>query len=207
MADKTDAKHFNRFRGVKALKGSHPGVRRLKRKSEEPSIHGNKVWSSSFAVIDYLHHNPISKGARVLDIGCGWGLTGIWLAKRFGAKVTGIDADPAVEPYLKLQAEENKVDIEFRQARYQQLKRKDFEGVELVIGADICFWDELTEPLFKMVRRANEAGVERVIVADPGRPPFWALANKAERKLEADLIAHRISKPRPAEKQLLIVAA
>jgi len=86
-----------RFRGVKALKASHPDVRRLKRERDDPSLHGNKVWRSSFALIDYLHRHPIPRGARVVDVGCGWGLTGIWLAKTFAdtspaastAKTTG----------------------------------------------------------------------------------------------------------------------
>ena len=70
------AKHWTTFRGARALKSSHPEVRRLKRQSEDPSLHGNKVWHSSFALIDYLHRHPLPRGARVIDVGCGWGLTG-----------------------------------------------------------------------------------------------------------------------------------
>jgi len=203
----TDDRHFHSFRGVKALKSSHPGVRKIKRNNDEPSIHGNKVWRSSFALIDYLHKNPIPEGSRVLDIGCGWGLTGIWLAKQFNAEVISIDADDAVEPYLKLQCDINNVSTTFRQARFEALKKKDFSGVELVVGADICFWDELTKPLYKMIKRAWQAGVTRTIVADPGRPPFWALAEKAGEKLDGDVIAHTVTRPRKSEKQLLIVSA
>jgi len=193
------------FRGVKALKASHPDVRRLKRQRDDPSLHGNKVWRSSFALIDYLHRHPIPRGARVVDVGCGWGLTGIWLAKTFGARVLSVDADAAVQPYLELQARINDTAVEFRRSRFEGLRRRDLEGVELLVGADICFWDEMTAPLFKLLRRAMNAGVTRSIIADPGRPPFWALARKAEEKLDGDVIAHKIRRPKPAEKQLLVV--
>lgn len=197
--------HWITFRGVKALKSSHPDVRRLKRERDDPSLHGNKVWRSSFALIDYLHRHPIPRGARVVDVGCGWGLTGIWLAKTFGARVLSVDADAAVQPYLELQARINGTAVEFRRARFEGLGRRELEGVELLVGADICFWDEMTGPLFNLLRRARNAGVTRSIIADPGRPPFWSLAQKAEEKLDGDVIAHAVRRPRPAEKQLLVV--
>lgn len=197
--------HWDSFRGIKALKSSHPEVRRIKRQNDDPSLHGNKVWRSSFAVIDYLHHNPLPRGARVLDVGCGWGLTGIWLAKTYGADVLAVDADPAVEPYLQLQAELNKVKVTFATRRFEELRKRDLEGVHTMIGADICFWEEMVQPLFKLLKRARKAGVVRSIVADPGRPPFWSLAERAEARLDATVITHRVNKPRPAQKPLLIV--
>ena len=39
-----------------------------------------------------------------------------------------------------------------------------------LMGTDICFWDEMTTPLFELIQRARAAGVEQVLIADPGRP-------------------------------------
>jgi len=196
--------HFTTYRGVRALKSSHPEVRRLKRERDDPSLHGNKVWHSSFALIDYLHRHPVRQGARVVDVGCGWGLTGIWLAKTFGARVLSVDADPAVAPYLALQARINGVDLEFREGRFEQLRGKLLEGADLLIGTDICFWDEMVQPLYLLLRRAGRAGVQRAVIGDPGRPPFWALSQRVEEKLGGRVHEHRAQRRSGAPKQLLV---
>lgn len=201
---RSDATHWYTFRGVRALKASHPEVRWLKRHEESPSLHGNKVWHSSFALIDYLHRHPVSPGARVIDVGSGWGLNGIWLARRYGARVLAIDADPAVEPYLRLQARINRVEVEFLPRRFEQIGSRLLEGVELVTGTDICFWDEMVDPLYRLLHRAGKAGVQRAIIGDPGRPPFWALSKRVEKRLGAEVIEHASGRRGAAAKQLLV---
>lgn len=194
-----------RTHGVTALLASHAEIQRLKRGGHTPSIHGNKIWRSCFALIDYLHRHPIPPGSKVMDVGCGWGLTGIYLAKRYGAQVVAIDADDDVEPYLAVHAEANGVDVTFRQQRFQQITTAELKGVHTLVGSDICFWDELTGPLYNLVRRALRAGVSQVLIADPGRPPFWDLAERCEQHLDAEVIEKRISHPVKTSKQLLLV--
>ena len=93
-----------RFHGVKMLTSSHPEIRRIKRSDAQPSIHGNKLWKSSFLLIDYLRKNPPEHCKTVMDAGCGWGMGGIYCAKAFGSKVISVDADKDVFPYLKANA-------------------------------------------------------------------------------------------------------
>ena len=57
--------------GTLALTASHPAVKKLKRLDQTPSIHGNKVWGSSFVIMDYLIENPIPENKKVVDVGCG----------------------------------------------------------------------------------------------------------------------------------------
>jgi predicted nicotinamide N-methyase len=192
--------------GTFALTASHPEVKKLKRLNKTPSIHGNKVWGSSFVIMDYLIENPMPKNKKVLDVGCGWGLTGVFLAKTYEANVIGMDADPAIAPYLQLHAELNNVCIAFVKKRFQQINKADFSNVHTVIGADICFWTELTEPLYKMIKRALKAGVKQIIIGDPGRQPFYDLAQLCEQTLpNAVSITRRITAPKASTKNLLII--
>jgi predicted nicotinamide N-methyase len=205
MSTSSTTTHAVSYLGTLALKSSHPAVKKLRRDGHEPSIHGNKVWRSSFVLMNYLKSNPLPEGARVIDAGCGWGLTGIYLAKRFRAEVTGIDADADVAPFLAAQAGINKVEIDFQRKKFHQIRKQDLMGVHTVIGADICFWDELVKPLYRLIGRAMSAGVEQVLIADPGRSPFWELGKLCEQKFNASTIERRISKPYATSKQILVV--
>lgn len=194
-----------RTRGITILQKSHPDIRRLRREAHIPSIHGNKVWNSSFVVMDYLKRHRPPEGSRHMDIGCGWGVLAVYSAKRLGLDVTAVDADPDVFPYLDLHAERNGVTITTRRARFERLTRQQMQGVHTITGADVCFWDELTPVLFKLIRRALSAGVQQIIIADPGRAPFYALAEQCIERFDARLEERRTSTPRPASADLLII--
>ena len=198
-------RHFIEYLDIKALRSTHPGVRKLKRAQNSHSAHGNKVWRSSFVLMDYLTTYPPETQSRVLDIGCGWGLTGLFLAKQYHAQVTGIDIDSSVEPFLALQAQVNQCQMEFEERDFNTLSSEELTQYQLMIGTDICFWDELTQPLFDLIERSLNAGVERIIFADPGRPPFWSLAELCVQKLDASVFTRRIYEPWKTEKYLLVV--
>ncbi|KRP18788.1 MAG: hypothetical protein ABS23_06760 [SAR92 bacterium BACL16 MAG-120619-bin48] len=199
--------HLLTYKGVSALRASHPRVRQLKRQQQGHAAHGNKVWRSSFVLMDYLSTWGVPSGAQVLDIGCGWGLTGIYLAKCHGAIVTGLDIDASVEPFLRLQAELNNCNIAFQAREFESLKRKELAQYHTLMGTDICFWDEMTAPLFNLIKRAQSAGTQQILIADPGRQPFWDLADLCVEKLGADVISRTIDKPWKSQKYILKVSA
>lgn len=179
-----DNKHERNAFGLTVLKNSHPDIRKIKKDSGEPSIHGNKFWKSTYLLIDYLKENPPKKRAKILEVGCGWGLAGIFCAQEFGAKVTALDADDAVFPYLKHHAKLNGAKVKTWKCRYENVRKQDLEEFDLLIGADICFWDSMVKPLFNLTKRAYSRDV-RVIMTDPGRPTFRELSEKAVDKLDA----------------------
>jgi 2-polyprenyl-3-methyl-5-hydroxy-6-metoxy-1,4-benzoquinol methylase len=191
--------------GVFVFKKKHPVMKRLLEGIPNPEIHGDKVWSSSYFIMDYLEQNPLPKDARVMEIGCGWGLLSIFCASRFGAKVTGVDADENVFPYLKVHAALNDVKVKTKQKRFEELKRKTLAKQDFIAGGDICFWDELVEPLYKVVRRACEENVPTLVIADPGRSPFMKLAKRCKKKLGAKLLPWSVDAPRKAEGYLLVI--
>lgn len=197
---------YRQANGLKILAASHPRMRRLKREGHEAEIHGHKVWKSSFLIMQYLKRHPLPPGARVLELGCGWGLLGLYCAKRFGATVHGIDADANVLPYLALHAEVNDVAMTAEKRTFAQLRGVDLQSWDLILGADICFWDELAEGLFKLIRRARRTGAGRVILADPGRPPFHHLAERCLASFDgARCRWTTASRPVQASGQMLII--
>lgn len=178
--------HITEAYGVHILGITHREVRRL-RKISDPIAHGTRAWGASYLLMDYLRENPVKRGNTVLEVGCGWAPAGIFCAKQFGAKVIGTDIDDKVFPYMEAMAKLNDVTIEPRVRSFQTLMRKDLAGVTAVIGSDICFWNELIDPLYGLVQRAFQAGVERVILTDPGRAPFYKLCEKLRKNRRYDV--------------------
>ena len=194
-----------KFHGVKMLTTSHPEIRRIKRTDAQPSIHGNKLWKSSFLLIDYLKKNPPEHCRTVMDAGCGWGMGGIFCAKAFRSKVISVDADSDVFPYLEANAEANKVKVKTLQSKFQKITTKQLKDIDLLIAADICFWDELVDPVYNLVKRAVKAGVKKIVIADPERSTFFDMAHRCEDKFCADIIEWRTKKPVKASGALMVL--
>lgn len=208
LSVKASDKNVIKTRGLYLLKPAHKAIRKLKKNDHEPSIHGHKIWNSSFLIMDYLSRNKPPKGSHFMDLGCGWGLLGIQMRRKYNCKVTAIDADKDVFPFLDLHAAINGVDdIKTRKARFEKLARKDLSGFHTIAGADICFWDELSPVLYKLIRRAIKAGVQRIIIADPGRSPFYDLVERCENDalMAARVIERSTDKPKVAVADLLVV--
>ena len=208
MARKTAAVKATERRlfGITVLKAADHRVRRLKQE-HEPTIHGNKVWNSSWVVMDYLQYQGLPMGTRVMEIGCGWGLVGIYCARRYGARVVGVDADAAVFPYLQLHAKVNGVEVETRCRRFEDLGPDDFADLDILIGTDICFWDEMTDPVHRIVTEAVRAGVQQVIIADPGRPPFTRMSDRCVAELNAEVKDWDVDDPVRARAYIMIVGS
>lgn len=177
--------HKRQAFGLTILKNSHSSIRKLRAETGYPSIHGNKFWKSTFLLMDYLREHPPKRRSRILEIGCGWGLGGIFAAKTFHAKVTALDADDTVFPYLQHHADLNGVKVETWKCRYEKVSKQHLASFDYVIAADICFWDSMVNPLYNLVRRAHQVGDLRVIMTDPGRPTFRAMAERCVDKLGA----------------------
>jgi predicted nicotinamide N-methyase len=195
---------INHF-GLKILRSTHPEVRRIKRKQLGHSAHGNKVWRSSFALIDYLETYPLEPQSKVLEIGCGWGLSGLYAAKKQNAEVTGIDIDSSVKPYFELQNSINDCAITFEERSFESFSQTELGEYQYIMGSDICFWDEMTNPLFDFIQQSVEAGIKKILISDPGRPPFWALAELCSETLNSEIITRRIYQPFKSEKYILVI--
>ena len=178
LTQRTPARTHRTFRKLVMPNGSHPAIRRVRRQGNLPTIHGNKLWKSSCLLIDYLQKHPGDVCDSVIDVGCGWGIAGIWCARELGAEVTSVDADANVFPYLDVVAELNGASTTHCVKRFEQLSTAQLARFDVLIAADICFWDDLVDPVFNMVNRAVKAGVKRILIADPERPTFHEMAQR-----------------------------
>lgn len=191
-----------RSHGITCMLAAHPEIRKLKR-SHEPTIHGTRQWPSSWLLIDYLARNPIPRGSRVVEIGAGWGLTGIYCAKHFDADVLAVDKDPAVFPYLTLHAKRNGVGVRTLAADFARVDRKVLAATDVILGSDVCFWRSLIPELRALVLRALRAGVRTVLVADPARHTFESLAKRLCAQGVAEVIDWKTARPLPRSGRIL----
>lgn len=180
--------------GVRFYQSRHTRIRQLKR-LHSPLEFGHRVWSSCWLLMDYLKTLRAPPGLKVMEVGCGWGLAGIFCAKNLQASVTCVDADPEVFPFLQLHAELNQVQIATLSKRYEDLTSQDLDGVELLIGADICFWDEMPGQLIPLIDQALASRVPLILIADPGRSSFAKLTEYCEAKYGASAFTLSVRKP------------
>jgi predicted nicotinamide N-methyase len=181
--------------GLTILSPSHPEIRRLQATAARPSLHGHKVWPTSWVLADYLSQRGVPPRARVLELGCGWGLVGLACATLFQAHVTGLDADAAVFPYLQLHAQRHGVHLATRHGTFADLTPQELAAFDLLVGADICFWEELVDPLSQLIRHGLAAGVAEILVADPSRPPFDDLCARWVAQGNAEVFTWRTTTP------------
>lgn len=187
----TTDKHLRVISGLSVPYASHPQVRALKRSGRRPSLHGTKLWGASQTLMDYLASTTQTQPKTVIDAGCGWGLSGIWCAKHLQATVASLDADPDVIPYLELTAKINGAEVTPIVGRFEDLGSDLLSATDLLIGADICFWDELVDPVIAMITTAIESGTKRIVIADPQRAPFLAVCEHILEHFGGELLEWR----------------
>ncbi|MEZ5550123.1 MAG: methyltransferase domain-containing protein [Pseudomonadales bacterium] len=196
--------HMYQAYGIYLLESKHRLIRRLK-KAYQPSVHGHKTWNASFLLMDYLQHQPLPKKSRVLEVGCGWGPGAVFCASEFRAKVTGLDIDSAVFPFLEVLAELNDVKVTPMKRRFESLKADDLSQFDVIVGSDVCFWDSMVKPLSRLIDRAIKNGVERVVITDPGRPTFYELCDIVRKKHKVKLNEWYATEPNHATGEVLDV--
>jgi len=75
---------------------------------------------------------PVQRGARVLDVGCGTGTLAAWLAESAGARVWGVDASPEM---LAVAREKVPASVGLKEGRAEALPFRDgwFERVVVML--------------------------------------------------------------------------
>lgn len=197
--------YSKKIRGINVLKKNNPTFKKLVEKGKYPKIHGDKVWPSSYFIMDYLQNHTIEKKLNITEIGCGWGALSAYCAKKYNANVSAVDADKQVMPFVKLHAKINKTKIKRKVCRYENLKSNFLAKQDFILGGDICFWDELVKPLYTLIKKAIKNNSGTIIISDPGRTPFLKLAKRCKKEFGAKIVEVSSKKPPTQNGYLLII--
>lgn len=197
--------HVRAHHGLLILKNRHRLIRDLQKSQPLPVLHGHQIWQSSFMIMEYLQQHPLSEGRQILDLGCGWGLLSIFCAKHFAADVTSVDADEWVFPYLHTHATINKVELKTLHGRFAEMTEDQLLTTDIILGGDICYWDAMVNELQVLITRALEAGVKKIVIADPGRETFYRLVNYCKLHFDAQLLPWKLDGRRGYQGFLLVI--
>jgi len=197
--------HVRHQHGILILKNRHRLIRELQKHSPQPTLHGHQIWQSGFMIMEYLLQHPLPQRQQVLELGCGWGLLGIFCAKQFTAEVTSLDADELVFPYLDTHAQVNNVELRTLHRRFTDVSDDELLTTDILLGGDICYWDTMVNELQVLITRALAAGVKKIIIADPGRETFSRLAAYCKTHFRAKLQSWELEGRRRYRGYLLII--
>lgn len=132
------------------------------------------VWPSSLVLAKHLFTYPMAN-KRVLEVGCGMGLSSLLLNK-MSVDITATDYHPSAEEFLNRNSLLNHTnDIPFERVDWSN--KEDTLGLfDLIIGSDLLYEDEHIKLLSEFIL-AHAKQVCEVIVVDPGRGRKNKLSN------------------------------
>ena len=155
--------------------------------SSQWSIFG-VVWPSSIVLANYVATLE-TKTKQILEIGCGIGLTSLFLQHK-NRNITATDYHPNAETFLQYNADLNgNPRIPFIQSDWNQVP-KQVELFNLIIGSDLLYEEGHVEGLASFVNHHSEK-ISTFILVDPGR----GFHNKLKRRMELDGFSCKIHKP------------
>ncbi len=126
------------------------------------------VWPGSRALAHWLLRNESQiRGARVLELGCGNGLTVI-AAAAAGATAGGVDLCPEAVELSQITARLNGVEADFRCADVLVEGPDALADFDLILAADMLYDQKLAAQVMALLRTLDIRKT-RVIIAEPGR--------------------------------------
>lgn len=136
------------------------------------------VWPSSVALARLISNFDIS-GKRILEVGCGLGLSSILLNKK-GHDITATDHHPAANDFLNRNTRlNNDPSIPFERVGWTDLE--DQLGLfDVIIGSDLLYEDEHIAQLSNFLISHSREHCE-IIIVDPGRGRKNKLVKRMEK--------------------------
>jgi predicted nicotinamide N-methyase len=130
--------------------------------------YGFLLWESAVGLARHLFERPeIAHGKRILELGCGVGLSGL-VARSLGGHVTQTDHHPGVLALARQNAGANNVEgMEQALADWRDWRISD--KFDLLIGADILYNRGMHYHLEQIFKHSIVPG-GTLLISDPGRP-------------------------------------
>ncbi|XQW84744.1 class I SAM-dependent methyltransferase [Thalassotalea piscium] len=124
------------------------------------------IWPSSIVLANFMNQFKTG-GKRILEVGCGIGLTSLMLNKRHD-DITSTDIHPEVKRFLAKNTSLNHdADIPFYRTSWAD-SCPELKTFDVIIGSDLLYEDEHIELLTSFIERHANKNCE-VILVDPGR--------------------------------------
>ncbi len=173
--------------GINIVKPNHPSVHALQEKGFRPKNFGCRVWPGSYLMMHYLRLNPLPTGARVLELGAGWGVLTTYVSRHFQACATALDIDTQVLPYQKLIADRNNINITSIASGLEEISPTDINQFDYILGADICYNATMKSHIKRLIRfgcgtyndnQHPPHKEKRFLISDTGRKPFTELSTE-----------------------------
>ncbi|HEV2679498.1 MAG TPA: methyltransferase [Rhodanobacter sp.] len=125
-----------------------------------------QVWPAGRVLAEAMSTHDII-GKRILELGCGLGLSSLVLQQRC-ADITASDHHPLAEPFLRHNAAQNQLlAIGYCDLRWE-IPDATLGRFDLIIGSDILYESGHADLLATMVHRHALPDAE-VLITDPGR--------------------------------------
>jgi predicted nicotinamide N-methyase len=127
------------------------------------------IWPAGLALAEQMSRLPAEAltGKRILEVGCGIGLSSLVLRRR-GADITASDYHPLAGEFLRHNAELNHLPaIAYASAAWAG-PNPDLGRFDLIIGSDLLYERDNPQLLAGFLACHANANA-RVIVSDPGR--------------------------------------
>jgi predicted nicotinamide N-methyase len=143
----------------------HGFAERLGISSAQWSLFG-QVWPSGRVLAEAMFSFEIA-GKRILEVGCGLGLSSLVLQRR-KADITASDQHPLAESFLARNAKQNDLPtLTYRDLHWATPDRK-LGRFDLLIGSDILYERDHIDLLTTLLKRHALDSAE-IVFTDPGR--------------------------------------
>jgi predicted nicotinamide N-methyase len=160
--------HDYRIRALSDLQqfaDPHGFAERLGISSAQWSLFG-QVWPSGRVLAEAMSSFEIA-GKRILEVGCGLGLSSLVLQRR-KADITASDQHPLAESFLVRNAKQNDLPTLAYRDLHWSTPDKKLGRFDLLIGSDILYERDHIEMLTTLLKR-HALGSAEIVFTDPGR--------------------------------------